>query len=68
MAGRVSEESNESFNHVMDKKMTLLSSMPIIVGQVSLVSARTQGNFKADVSDKSLVIMEEGMGKEERSL
>ena len=63
MAGRVSEESNESFNHVMDKKMTLLSSMPITVGRVSLVSARTQGNLKADVSDKKLFIMEKGKGK-----
>jgi hypothetical protein len=63
MAGRVSEESNESFNHVMDKKMTLLSSMPITVGRVSLVNARTQGNLKADVSDKKLFIMEKGKGK-----
>ena len=52
MAGRVSEESNESFNHVMEKKMTLLASMPITVGRVNLVDARTQGNLKADVSDK----------------
>ena len=31
MVGRVSEESNKSFNHVMDKKITLLASMPITV-------------------------------------
>ena len=63
MAGRVSEESNESFNHVMDKKMTLLASMPITVGQVNLVNARTQGNLKADVSDKKMSIVEKGKGK-----
>ena len=51
MAGRVSEESKESFKHVMDKKNTLLASMPITVGRVNLVNARTQGNLKADVSD-----------------
>ena len=43
--------------------MTLLSSMPITVGRVSLVSARTQGNLKEDVSDKKLFIMEKGKGK-----
>ena len=32
--------------------MTLLASMPITVGRVNLVNARTQGNLKADVSDK----------------
>jgi hypothetical protein len=63
MAGRVSEESNESFNHVMDKKMTLLASMPITVGRVNLVNARTQGNLKADVSDKKMFIAEKGTGK-----
>ena len=55
MAGRISEESNESFNHIMDKKMTLLALMPITVGRVNLVNARTQGNLKADVSDKKNV-------------
>ena len=63
MPGRVSEESNESFNHIMDKKMTLLASMPITVGRVNLVNARTQGNLKADVSDKKLFISEKGTGK-----
>ena len=43
--------------------MTLLFSMPITIGRVSLVSARMQGNLKADVSDKKLFIMEEGKGK-----
>ena len=63
MAGRVSEESNESFNHVMDKQMTLLSLVTITVGRVSLVSARTQGNLKEGVSDKKLFIMEKGKEK-----
>ena len=45
--------------------MALLSSMPLTVGQVSLVNARTQGNLKADVSDKKLFIMEKGKEKRE---
>ena len=63
MARRVSKESNESLNHVMDKKMTVLSLMPITVGQVNLVSERTQGNLKVDISDEKLFIMEKGKEK-----
>ena len=63
MAVRVSEESNESFNHVMDKKTTLLAAMPITVGQVNFVNERTEGNLKADVSDKKRSLRKKGTGK-----
>ena len=68
MAGRVLEESNEYFNHVMDEKMKMLATMPVTVGRVNLVMARTQGNLKADVSEKKLVIMDKGKGKKARSV
>ena len=62
MTGRVSEESNESFNGVLAKVKRLLASMPATVGRVELINARTQANLKGEILEPKLIIMNAGKG------
>ena len=64
MAGRVSEESNESFNAVLEKVKDLLKSMPTTVGRVGLINARAQGNLKSSVSEHKRKITDATTGRE----
>ena len=51
----------------MEKKKQLLVSMLVTVSRVNLVITRTQGNLKACVSEKKLIIMDKGKGKKRGS-
>ena len=62
MTGRVSEESNESFNGVLARVKRLLASMPATVGRVELINARTQANLKGEILEPKLIIMNAGKG------
>ena len=60
MTGRVSEESNESFNGVLAKVKRLLACMPATVGRVELINARTQANLKEEIIEPKLSIINAG--------
>ena len=63
MAGRVSEESNESFNALLANVKALLRSMPTTVTRQRKVNERLQNNTKEDVGRAKCQILKERTGK-----
>ena len=53
----MSEESNESFNSVLDKTKKILACMPATVGRVDLINARTQGNLNGNILTPKMVVL-----------
>ena len=65
MAGRVSEESNESFNSVMANMKKMLQRMHSTVGRIDLLNYRAQGNLKPEIIEEKLKILNKrGDGEE----
>ena len=64
MAGRVLEESNESFNTVLAKVNKMVACMPGTVSRVGLINNQTQGNLKSEIMEPKLVVMDAIEGKE----
>ena len=56
MAGRVSEESLESFNAVVAEIKRALRSMPTTTGRMNKINERLQGNLKGEVVKDRVMI------------
>ena len=63
MAGRVSEESNESFNALLAEIKRVLRSMPTTMGRQNKINERLQCNLKEDVSREMDKVLTERTGK-----
>ena len=63
MAGIVSEESNESFNSVLENIKDRLKGMPATTGKAKLMCARTQGNTKEAIVDPKRKITNKCTGR-----
>ena len=64
MAGRASEESNESYNSELETIKERLRTMKTTVGKVRVLNARSQSNLKSSVLAPKKKIMESTTGKE----
>jgi len=62
MAGRVSEESLESFNAVVAEIKKVLRSMPTTTGRMKKINERLQGNLKEEVVKDRVMIDEKYTG------
>ena len=62
MAGRVSEESLESFNAVLAEVKSVLRGLPTTTGRMKKINERMQGNLKEEVSKDRMMIEEKYTG------
>ena len=63
MTGRVSEESNESFNATLAEIKDRLKCMTSHKQRIEITNARTQGNLKGDILDEKIVLKRKTSGK-----
>ena len=54
MTGRVSEESNESFNATLAEIKYRLKCMPLTKQRIEITNAQTQGNLKGDILEEKI--------------
>jgi len=63
MTGRVSEESNESFNATLAEIKYRVKCMPMTQKRIEITNARTQGNLKGDILDEKIKLKKAITGK-----
>ena len=63
MTGRVSEESNESFNATLAEIKDRVKSMTSAKQRIEITNARTQGNLKEDILDDKISLQKSITGK-----
>ena len=62
MTGRVSEESNESFNATLAEIKDRVKTMASHTQRIEITNARTQGNLKGEILDEKVQLKRATMG------